>query len=152
MVIEKIIKSCQFCPPADLSPQRIWKNRYWTVIVSRRPLNRGHVILFLNRHLTSLAKLSAQETRALFLATDRIARLLIRHYRISGWQLLVNNGRSAGQSIPHIHFHFIPRYNSEKRSPLLPLVSRKVYRELHALTPMQIRKATRSLKVVLSSR
>lgn len=146
------MKSCQFCPPANLSPQKIWKNRYWTVIISRRPLNRGHVILFPNRHLTSLAKLSVQETRALFLATDRVARLLVRHYRISGWQLLVNNSRSAGQSISHIHFHFIPRYDLEKRSPLLPLVSQKAYRELHVLTPTQIRTVTQSLRTTLKKK
>ena len=146
------MKSCQFCPPADLSPQRIWKSRYWTMIVSRRPLNRGQVILFPNRHLTSLAKLSAQEARALFLATNRVARLLVRRYRISGWQLLVNNGRSAGQSIPHIHFHFIPRYNPERRSPLLPLVSRKAYRELRALTSTQIQTVARSLRIALKKK
>lgn len=142
------MKNCQFCQPESFVTQELRSTCSWTIIVSRRPLARGHLIFIPKRHVTDPGKLTAKEARSFFLEVASAAHRVSVCFGSSGWQILMNYGKTAGQSIEHIHFHVIPRYSSEKKNPLWPLVSRNAYKKLEPLSPAEIRAVVKKLRMV----
>lgn len=142
------MRRCQFCRYQDLSLQLLYVTPTWVAMVSRRPLSRGHLIIFPRRHVTNPGNLTANESRSLFRLIKKTSSQITNRFGCSGWHILMNYGKSAGQSIEHIHFHLVPRYATEKRSPLWPLVSRSAYKQLQGLTPLKIQSLVKNLKSV----
>jgi len=77
--------------------------------VNLKPLLPGHILvspLAVKPHLSDLTK---DEIADLFITVTRIQRTLKRVYRASAFNVAVQDGEAAGQSVPHVHCHVIPR-------------------------------------------
>ncbi len=91
--------SCPFCSPSGW----LWSAPLWRVRADKFPVTPGHVLLVPRRHVMIWRQLNREElTEGLaivsqFLATDM------------DFNLGINNGLAAGQTILHLHIHFIPR-------------------------------------------
>ena len=71
------------------------------------PLAKGHVLVVSKRHREKVQDLSVEENADLFLAVHRMAS---RVDGLTGATLIaVHNGRDAGQEVPHVHVHLVPR-------------------------------------------
>jgi len=77
--------------------------------VNLRPALPGHVLVVPRRVAPRLDDLSDAEAADLFLAARAVGRALTGHYRASALTVSVQDGLHAGQSVPHAHFHVIPR-------------------------------------------
>ena len=74
------------------------------------PASPGHTLIVPRRHVSSFRDLSAEEAAAV----DRLARRLAAELQmadptITGFNYGTNDGADAGQTVPHCHFHLIPR-------------------------------------------
>ncbi|RMD43006.1 hypothetical protein DV735_g2089, partial [Chaetothyriales sp. CBS 134920] len=78
-------------------------------LVNLKPLLPGHVLVSPVRRVPRLSQLSAQETTDLFLTVQRVAKTIERVYNASALNVAVQDGVDAGQSVPHVHVHIIPR-------------------------------------------
>jgi diadenosine tetraphosphate (Ap4A) HIT family hydrolase len=56
-----------------------------------------------------------EEQRALLALASQVKGELDRRYRPAGYNLGVNVGTAAGQAVPHVHFHLVPRYPGDAR-------------------------------------
>lgn len=61
------------------------------------------------RSVPTIAELSRDETADLFLTVQKMQRVLRRGYHADGFNVAVQDGAAAGQSVPHVHAHVIPR-------------------------------------------
>jgi len=77
--------------------------------VNLRPALPGHVLVVPRRVAPRLDDLSDAEAADLFLAARAVGRALSGHYRATALTVSVQDGPHAGQSVPHAHFHVIPR-------------------------------------------
>ncbi|EXJ80840.1 hypothetical protein A1O3_07126 [Capronia epimyces CBS 606.96] len=78
-------------------------------LVNLKPLLPGHVLICPVRCVPRLAQLSPAETADLFKTAQRVSRTLERLYSASAFNIAVQDGVDAGQSVPHVHVHVIPR-------------------------------------------
>jgi len=73
------------------------------------PVNPGHCLVVPKRHAATLLDLNDEELTDCVLAARRLARAVMEVTGSPGLNLLQNNDRCAGQVVPHVHFHVIPR-------------------------------------------
>jgi len=73
------------------------------------PVNPGHCLVVPKRHVETLLEMTQQELHVCMFTVQRVARAATRAAGAVGFNVLQNNGRCAGQIVPHVHFHVIPR-------------------------------------------
>ena len=105
---------CVFC--SDLKDV-IAKSEHWYAIYDKYPVSEGHVLLITNRHISSFFDLTEEEIKEISPMLKYIKNKLDDKYFPNGYNIGVNCGRSAGQTIPHCHIHIIPRYNGDCEDP-----------------------------------
>ncbi|KAF2152062.1 bis-tetraphosphatase [Myriangium duriaei CBS 260.36] len=85
-------------------------------IVNIRPLLPGHVLVCPWRIVPHLYQLSPAEVTDLFLTVQRVQRTLRRVYGAEGFNVGIQDGKAAGQSVAHVHCHIIPRRKGDMDS------------------------------------
>lgn len=106
---------CLFC---NLPPTRIvHANRLAVVIQDAYPVSRGHTLVLPRRHVGSFFELESPERDAVFELLDVARRDLNQTLHPDGYNIGINDGSAAGQTVPHLHVHLIPRYNGDQADP-----------------------------------
>lgn len=82
-------------------------------LVNIKPLIPGHVLVSPRRITSRFSDLSPTEVTDLFLTVQRVGRMIERVYNASSLNIAIQDGPDAGQSVPHIHTHIIPRKKSD---------------------------------------
>lgn len=78
------------------------------------PVNPGHTLVVSRRHVSAFTELTIGEVSGLALAAQRVAtRLKEKLTGCVGVTVSLADGEGAGQEVPHVHFHVIPRYRSD---------------------------------------
>lgn len=93
----------------NVTSQVFHKTPLTFALVNLKPLLPGHVLvspLAVKPHLSDLTR---DEVCDLFLTVTRVQRTLKRLYKAQAFNIAVQDGEAAGQSVPHVHCHVIPR-------------------------------------------
>lgn len=106
---------CPFCSPPD--ERIILANEHAVVIRDAYPVSLGHSLVIPRRHAGSFFDLSASERDAMFLLLDEAKRQLDASHAPQGFNIGVNDGPVAGQTVPHVHMHLIPRFAGDVADP-----------------------------------
>ena len=77
------------------------------------PVNFGHTLIIPKKHYDNFLTVPAEELNYLMKATQFISGAVKRSMNADGFNVISNNGDSAGQSVYHFHFHIIPRFKSD---------------------------------------
>jgi diadenosine tetraphosphate (Ap4A) HIT family hydrolase len=107
--------NCIFCklPPIRIAAQ----NELALVFDDAYPVSPGHCLVIPRRHVSSWFEITSQEQVAmlelLVLARQRVELT----YHPSGYNIGINDGPAAGQTVPHLHMHLIPRYLGDQIDP-----------------------------------
>jgi histidine triad (HIT) family protein len=79
-----------------------------------QPITRGHVLVVPRMHALRLAELDTATVAHLAIEVSRVARSLGRSgIRCEGLNVLLADGEAAGQEVPHVHWHVIPRFRGD---------------------------------------
>lgn len=107
--------ACPFCSPV---PDRIfYQDSIIVGIWDAFPVSPGHALLVPKRHVGSWFEASLEERLALTKAID-VARFAIEeNFRADGYNIGINSGEAAGQTIFHLHVHVIPRVLGDVPDP-----------------------------------
>lgn len=106
------------CPFCSIDRDRlIWEGDRVFVIWDAFPVAKGHALVIPKRHVDSWFLATEEERSALACATDRARQAIERDYHPDGYSIGINDGRAAGQTIPHLHVHVIPRYEGDVVQP-----------------------------------
>ncbi|KAI4123392.1 MAG: hypothetical protein LQ338_005289 [Usnochroma carphineum] len=82
-------------------------------LVNIKPLLPGHVLVSPRRAAKRLADLNHAEVTDLFLTVQQVGRMVERFYGASSLNIAIQDGPAAGQSVPHLHTHIIPRRSAD---------------------------------------
>jgi len=74
------------------------------------PVSKGHTLIIPRRHVASVFETTAEERRAMLKLLDEMKAMLEREHKPDGYNIGINNGEAAGQTVMHVHMHLIPRY------------------------------------------
>jgi diadenosine tetraphosphate (Ap4A) HIT family hydrolase len=104
--------NCVFCGilAGDVPASFVYDDELTSAFLDIRPVARGHVLVVPRRHRLRLEDLDEREGVAMWNAARRIAKAAQGGLHASGANLLLADGRSAGQEVDHLHLHVIPRY------------------------------------------
>ena len=78
-----------------------------------KPLLPGHVLVSPRRATPRLSDLTSTELADLFLTVQRVGRMIERVYNATSLNIAIQDGADAGQSVPHLHTHIIPRKKAD---------------------------------------
>lgn len=110
-------KYCDFCDKEIDCVQEVIRNDKIKVIYPHKPVIEEHVMLTPVRHTERFDELKEDEVIELANAVKKINKTFAGLYGTSAFNLFVNDGKKAGQHVPHVHFHFFGRSEQEKISP-----------------------------------
>ncbi len=109
--------NCLFCDFQQLEPRIILDSRYWFVIKDNFSVGKGHVLIILKRHHPDLFDISWPEWKELQDIIEHAKRNLDEEFIPDGYNIGVNCGPAAGQTVFHLHIHLIPRYKGDVENP-----------------------------------
>lgn len=107
--------SCPFC---FLAPERVVaENNLAIALRDGFPVSPGHMLIIPRRHVGSFFEIHAKERDAMLILLDWAKADLDQQFRPSGYNIGINDGADAGQTVPHLHIHLIPRYPGDSKDP-----------------------------------
>lgn len=109
------MSDCIFCKiiKGDLPCHKILEDNEFIAFLDINPAAKGHSLVVPKKHVESFLDLPSSELQALFSHVQSICRVLKKDFGSDGFNLVVNNDKSAGQLVPHVHVHIIPRRNED---------------------------------------
>jgi len=106
------------CPFCTLPVERILlSNHYGVAIRDGFPISQGHSLIIPRRHVSSFFLLSEGEREKLFEMLEEIKQQLDKEFNPDSYNIGINDGAAAGQTVPHLHIHLIPRYQGDRDDP-----------------------------------
>jgi diadenosine tetraphosphate (Ap4A) HIT family hydrolase len=106
------------CPFCTLPVERIWRRGvHGMVIRDGFPISPGHTLVIPHRHVGSFFDLGVDERGELLELLDEAKKALDAEFKPQGYNIGINDGPAAGQTVPHLHIHLIPRYEGDQADP-----------------------------------
>lgn len=99
--------------PFLVTPQVFHLTPLSFALVNLKPILPGHVLVSPRRVVARVRDLTPAETADLFLTTRRVANMVERVYGATSLNIAIQDGKDAGQSVPHVHTHIIPRKRTD---------------------------------------
>ena len=107
---------CPFCK-VELEREIIASSPLSVAFFDGFPVSPGHALIIPKRHVSSFFDLSQEERQDLLNLADSVKQIVEERYHPDGYNIGVNVGEAAGQSIFHVHMHLIPRYQGDVPNP-----------------------------------
>ncbi|MDV4342837.1 HIT family protein [Methanoculleus sp. YWC-01] len=106
---------CPFCNPQK--DEIVLANDLCYARYDKYPVSPGHLLLIPFRHIPALFDATDEEQIALLALVREAKALLDERFRPDGYNVGVNVGKTAGQTVMHLHVHVIPRYAGDMPDP-----------------------------------
>ena len=104
---------CPFCSRSDA----LFENELAYVREDKFPVSPGHLLIIPKRHVPDWFLLTREEQQAMLALLSRAKEYLDVRYHPDGYNIGINCGEAAGQTVFHVHMHLIPRYAGDVENP-----------------------------------
>jgi diadenosine tetraphosphate (Ap4A) HIT family hydrolase len=95
----------------------LYSNEYFFIIEDGFPVSPGHLLIISNKVRPDYFSLTDDEKHALVGLIDVAKSLILEKYKPDGFNIGMNCGETAGQTVFHFHCHLIPRYKGDMENP-----------------------------------
>jgi len=129
------MKECIFCEIIGKAERIFLSNTKAIAVYDKYPISPGHALIIPRRHIPDFFSLDDDEVKALYSLINEVRAKIDLEYKPDGYNIGINNGRAAGQTIEHLHIHLIPRYKGDVEMPAggvrhILLNNAKFYKEI----------------------
>ncbi len=109
------MNDCLFCKivAGNIPSYKLTEGSQTVAFLDVFPVSKGHSLIVPKRHVEDLRDLTAEEWVEVGRLTQSIGNALQKSVKADGFSLLLRNGKAAGQEVPHVHFHLIPRFHGD---------------------------------------
>jgi histidine triad (HIT) family protein len=104
---------CAFCDEKVLEAQVFYEGDLVLALCTHKPVVDGHCLIIPKRHVERFERLSDKEILEMAHVIKKIDEAVIREFQTISYLLLEKNGKEAGQTVPHVHFHYMPKKEGE---------------------------------------
>jgi diadenosine tetraphosphate (Ap4A) HIT family hydrolase len=108
---------CIFCDIYRTNNNLIYEDSLVFSIYDNFPVSKGHVLIITKRHVEDYFLLTKEEKISIDKAIMYMKSFIDLNLKPDGYNIGINNGAVAGQTIPHLHVHLIPRYQGDVENP-----------------------------------
>lgn len=107
--------NCIFC---NLEKERIvTENERTFAIYDIFPVSEGHMLIIPKKHFKDYFEVDQQTRDELWKLVDECKRIVDKKFKPDGYNIGINCGEAAGQTVMHLHIHLIPRYKGDIKNP-----------------------------------
>jgi len=119
------MNNCIFCKiiKGEISSHKVYEDRHTLAFLDIMPTNPGHTLVVPKKHFSSLEEVDEETLCQMIKTVKKVGKALKSGLEAEGYNVMENNDAVAGQIIPHLHFHIIPR----KKGDGLALWAQKKY-------------------------
>ncbi len=108
--------NCPFCLERN-TREIIVENEFAYAVFDIFPVSKGHCLVITKRHVSNFFKITNEEIEALFSLVKEVKSKLEKEFTPDGFNVGFNVDEAAGQTVPHVHVHVIPRYSGDVENP-----------------------------------
>ena len=106
------------CPFCSLPADRVVQSTELAVAIRDGfPVSPGHTLIIPKRHVASFFEITDAERTDLMSLLAAARDDLDHEFHPAGYNIGINDGAAAGQTVPHLHIHLIPRYSGDHDDP-----------------------------------
>jgi histidine triad (HIT) family protein len=108
-------EDCIFCKvlAGEIPSEKVYEDEHAVAVMDINPWTRGHLVVFPRKHAANVFEIEDAELERVIVAVKRVAAKVREALDPDGVNLLQSNGPAAWQTIFHLHFHVIPRYDDD---------------------------------------
>lgn len=108
-----MMEDCIFCKIATgiIPSTKLYEDEDFVAILDLGPATEGHTIIIPKEHAKDVTELSEKLRARVLSVAAKIGEAQMKALGASGFNIVQNNGISAGQTVFHFHMHVIPRYD-----------------------------------------
>ncbi|WP_028479191.1 HIT family protein [Nocardia sp. CNY236] len=110
------MNDCAFCRIAagEAPADKVYEDDALCAFLDIRPITRGHTLVIPKQHAAELEDLDPEVGAQVFRTGHRLALAIRRSsLRTDGANLVLNDGKAAFQTVPHVHLHVVPRRHGD---------------------------------------
>jgi len=112
----KVNIDCPFCNP-DSERELLLESATAYAIFDKFPVSNGHTLIIPKKHCSDYFELSFKEQSACWFMLNKAKEILTKEFSPDGFNVGININEVAGQSVPHVHIHLIPRFKDDVKEP-----------------------------------
>jgi histidine triad (HIT) family protein len=103
--------NCIFCKivASEIPARLIMQNEWAIALLDAFPLAAGHTLVIPKSHYGKVQQMSEHDAIAVFEIVWRVAGAVEKASQVSASTIAIHNGSEAGQEVPHVHVHIVPR-------------------------------------------
>lgn len=107
-------QACAFCNEEIVNHQKFYEDDVVVAMLTHKPILPGHVLIIPKRHVERYEELTDDEIVHIHHAIQKVHQIVSKVFGTSSYLLLQKNGVEVGQTVPHVHFHYIPRETGDR--------------------------------------
>ncbi len=108
--------NCPFCN-AEAERELIVESATAYAIFDKFPVNEGHALIIPKKHCSNYFELTFKEQSACMFMVNTVKQIIEKQFNPDGFNVGININETAGQTVPHVHIHLIPRYKGDVQEP-----------------------------------
>jgi histidine triad (HIT) family protein len=107
--------NCIFCKIVDgsIPASKIFEDDHVIAFLDIKPFEKGHFLVVPKPHVSLLTELPEELLKHTISVVQKLSAHIMECLPCDGFNLVQNNGACATQTVPHVHFHIIPRFNEK---------------------------------------
>lgn len=108
-------EQCVFCKiiAGEIPSHTIYEDEKYKVILDVGPATKGHALILPKNHYANLYELPEEDAAEVFKLAKKMMVRMTDKLKCDGFNIVQNNGETAGQTVYHFHVHLIPRYKND---------------------------------------
>ena len=109
------MNNCIFCKIAngEIPAATLYEDDEFRVILDLGPASKGHALILPKVHVKNIYELPDELAGKVLVLAKKMATAMTEALECDGFNILQNNGETAGQTVFHFHMHLIPRYKED---------------------------------------
>ena len=110
------MEGCIFCKIVDgkIPSTNVYEDTQVMSFLDIMPANKGHCLVVPKKHAQTLIEMNDDDLIAVIKAAKKVARALSLSFGNGSFNIVMNNGKEAGQLVNHAHIHIIPRFHKDR--------------------------------------
>lgn len=113
------MEDCLFCKivSGDIPAMKVYEDDEFIAFLDAFPFNDGHTLIIPKVHYDKLSETPDEIAAGLMRLVPQLSKAIMKSVNAEGFNVGVNNGKVASQSIDHTHLHIIPRFENDGHEP-----------------------------------
>lgn len=107
------MKPCAFCTIPEIKARAVAENNLAWAFLTNIPITPGHTLVVPKRCVSMMSMMTEEERQAVYELGEVVKGALRKSVGATGFNCAYNEGEVAGQTVPHVHVHIVPRQEGD---------------------------------------